>query len=149
VDESELQVPLDTLSNEGRITREAAGASTLYSSPTCLIELGNAAGWEAALLDHHQAVVAAICAKLRNGQTRALPDDQVGGSTFSFDVNPGHPAEERALELLRETRRELGKLWDEVSAYNDVHGRSHPGRRRVTFYCGQYVTEEDGQNAPR
>jgi hypothetical protein len=97
------------------------------------------------MLDHHQAVVAAICSKLRNGQTRALPDDQVGGSTFSFDIAPGHPSEERALGLLRNARQELVKLWNETAAYNDEHGRNHVQRRRVTFYCGQYVMGEEAQ----
>lgn len=63
----------------------------MYESRSVLLPLGEAAGWEAGVLDHYHAVVGAFCAKQRNGQTRALPDDQLGGSTFSFDVWPGHP----------------------------------------------------------
>lgn len=142
--DDELDAALDTLSSDGRVSREGAGRDVTFTSPTWLIELGSTAGWEASLLDHHQAVVAAICTKLSNGSTRALPDDQVGGSTFSFDVHPGHPAEKRVLELLAKTRNDLVSLWNEVSAHNGAHGRNHPGQRRVTFYCGQYVTDEDG-----
>ena len=146
--DASLDSALESLTNEGRVTREGDAENALYSSPTCLIELGNSAGWEAALLDHHQAVVAAMCTKLRNGQTRALPDDQVGGSTFSFDISPGHPAEQRVLDLLKTTRQVIAALWDETTAYNDVHGRQHPARKRVTFYCGQYVTEDDATSPP-
>jgi hypothetical protein len=142
-----LDSALETLTNEGRVARDGSDENALYSSPTCLIGLGNTAGWEAALLDHHQAVVAAICTKLRNGQTRALPDDQVGGSTFTFDITPGHPAQRRALDLLKTTREAIAALWDETTAYNNVHGRQHPARQRVTFYCGQYVTEDDSTSA--
>lgn len=145
--EQQLLTALDRLEQEGRLSREGSGAAEVYVSPKCLLPLGNSEGWEAALLDHHQALVGAVCAKLRNGQTRALPDDQVGGSTFSFDIVPGHPAEERVLQLLKSTRQELGKLWEEVAAYNDAQGRNHPQRRRVTFYCGQYVTGEDLERA--
>lgn len=151
---ADLQHALERLDVEGRLKSDGDGADALLSSPKILIELGSTAGWEAALLDHHQAVVAAICSKLRNGQTRALPDDQVGGSTFSFDIAPGHPSEQRALQLLKNTRAELARLWDETAAHNDAHGRNHPQRRRVTFYCGQYVTDEElpaarSEQAPR
>jgi hypothetical protein len=146
VSAQQLQGAIDRLEAEGRLTLEGSGEQALLTSPKILLELGSTAGWEAALLDHHQAIVAAVCSKLRNGRTRALPDDQVGGSTFSFDITAGHPAEARVLQLLQSTRQQLAKLWDEVAAYNDTHGRNHPTRRRVTFYCGQYVTEEE---APR
>ena len=92
------------------------------------------------VIDHYHTVVGAICAKLRNGQTRALPADQLGGSTFSFDIWPGHPHQARVLGLLKEQRQLLSSLWDEVARHNES-GKPEP-YTRVSFYCGQLVTAD-------
>lgn len=141
--DAQLDAALNALHNDGRIeleADEAAGGEPRYRCDRVVIPLGETVGWEAALLDHHRAVVASICAKLRNGQTRALPSDQLGGSTFSFDVWPGHPSEARVLALLATMRTQLQALWDEVTAYN---AQGKPATfKRVTFYGGQMVTDE-------
>ena len=93
----------------------------------------------AGLFDHFQALVTAMTTKLRNGRSRALPDDQVGGSTFSFDVWPGHPHEERVTSLLRHFREHVGVLWDEVASHNQIHRPPERGGAKVTFYFGQSV----------
>jgi hypothetical protein len=108
----------------------------------CLIPLGARRGWEAALLDHFQAVVSAMCVKLRNGETRALPDDEVGGSTYTFDVWRGHPKEAEVRSLLKKQREELGRLWDDVMEHNKSQALRGPDQRRVTFYCGQAAATE-------
>jgi hypothetical protein len=131
---------LEVLLRDGRIERVGTDAQAVYSSQRMLLPLGESAGWEAGLLNHYHAVVGGICAKLRNGQTRALPGDQLGGSTFSFDVWQGHPLETKVRSLLAEHRRNLGALWDEVSAHNQS-GKPED-YTRVTFYCGQLVTDE-------
>ena len=141
LDAARIDRALDTLLSDGRIERADGPAGAVYSSQRMLLPIGETAGWEAAMLDHYTAVVAALCAKLRNGQTRALPSDQLGGSTFSFDVWTGHPQEQRVLSLLTEHRRILAALWDEVTKIE----RDKPGAfTRVTFYCGQLVTREGG-----
>ena len=118
-----------------------------YTSDRILIQLGETAGWEAALLDHYRAVVASICAKLRDGRTRALPADQQGGSTFSFDVWPGHPKEAQVLALLcRDPRRAAAAVEGSHRAQRPRQaGRVQArhvllrtdGRRRLVRRCGR------------
>jgi chromosome segregation and condensation protein ScpB len=131
------------LQRDGRIDEEADGAAPSWSTRRCSIPLGDEAGWEAALVDHHQAVVSAVCNKLRNGATRALPPDRIGGSTYSFDVWPGHPYEAQAYALLSETRQRLSALWDRVSTHNQGAERPERGVAKVTFYCGQSVAGDE------
>ncbi len=138
LDSELIERALDELIADGRVVKQQRDGDTLYTSERCLIPIGEEAGWEAGLLDHYQAVVSAICAKLRNGETRALPSDQIGGSTYSFDVWSGHPHEERVRALLSNHRTALSQLWDEVSEYNKK-GKPESGISRVTFYCGQMV----------
>jgi hypothetical protein len=140
LERSVLDRAISTLLDHGRIECVNGVGGVRYSSQRMLLPLGETAGWEAGVLDHYHAVVGALCAKLRNGLTRALPADQLGGSTFSFNVWPGHPNEARVLSLLAEHRRTLGALWDAVNE----HGSSErpDAYSRVTFYCGQLVTRE-------
>ena len=81
---------------------------------------------------------------LTNGKTRARPDDELGGSSYSFHVWPGHPAEARARQLLESTRKRVGSLWDEIASYNREHGLTGKDVTRVNFYFGQSVTEQSG-----
>jgi hypothetical protein len=143
VDEAALDGALVTLLADKRIEQ----SEDRYSSPRVLLPLDHTAGWEAGLLDHYHAVVGAIIAKLRNGQTRALPDDELGGSTFSFDVWPGHPHEAAARALLREQRAQLSALWNQVVEHNKA-GKPE-GYTRVTFYCGQRVADEGAEVGAR
>jgi hypothetical protein len=140
LDAPTLDSTLETLQRDGRVERADGAAGALYSSRRILLPLGQTVGWEASVLDHYHTVVGAICAKLRNGQTRALPSDQLGGSTFSFDVWPGHPHETRVLQLLKTHRESLAALWDEVTKHNA--GGKPEGFTRVSFYCGQLVKRE-------
>lgn len=125
----------------GRILREAgeAEAEARYGAGQCLIPLGDAVGFEAALVDHFRAVTTALCVKLRNGTHRALPPDVVGGSTYSFHVWPGHPFERDALALLARVRGDVGAFWDRVADFNRNNARPGLGVQKVTFYCGQSV----------
>jgi hypothetical protein len=135
-----LDAALAALMRDGRIERTHSAEPATYSSRRMLLPLGQTAGWEASVIDHYHTVVGAICAKLRNGQTRALPSDQLGGSTFSFDIWPSHPHQARVLGLLEEHRRLLSSLWDEVARHNE---QGKPDRfTRVSFYCGQLVTAD-------
>ncbi len=151
VDVQQLQAPLEVLCSQGRIASEHAEPDNAprYSTRRCLIPLGDEAGWEAAMIDHYQAVVVAICSKLRNGVTRALPPDRVGGSTYSFDVWPGHPHEEQAYALLAETRKTLSEFWDRVSAHNQAMARPEQGVAKVTFYFGQSISQDDSPGVER
>jgi hypothetical protein len=140
-----LQKALERLLADQRVTAEVvpgSDAAPRYRTGHCLIPLGARRGWEAALLDHFQAVVSAMCIKLRNGETRALPDDEVGGSTYTFDVWPGHPKERQVRALLKQQRQELSRLWDEVMDHNREQPLARRDLHRVTFYCGQSATTD-------
>ncbi len=136
-----IQAALDQLLEHQRIVE--SGSPGCYSSQQCVIPLGAQAGWEAALLDQFQAMVRSMCIKLANGQTRALPDDEIGGSTYTFDVWRGHPQEPAVRALLRETRLRLSALWNDVDDFN--RGKAlPPNARRITFYFGQSAAVDVG-----
>ncbi len=137
--EGQLGAILQTLVDDGRVTtRQDDGGKLEYTSDSCLISMEDDVGWEASVFDHFQAVVTSICVKLQNGRTRALPSDQIGGSTFRFDVWPGHPDEEEVYGLLARYRQEIVPLWDRVAKYSEEHN-GPADKRRVTFYFGQSI----------
>jgi hypothetical protein len=106
----------------------------------CLIPVGQAAGWEAAVIDHHRAVLKALAAKAVKGKHVSAAADEIGGTTLMFDLWPGHPREEEVRKLLATVRRQIIPLWEEVAAYNK---ENRPDETySVTFYCGQNLTEE-------
>jgi hypothetical protein len=121
---------------EGRIQR---GSDGVLTARDFVIALGEAAGWEAAVLDHVQAVVQTICQRLQQAASDgpALP---VGGSTYTFDVWPGHPLEAAAKAQLGEIRARLGALRQEVDAFNREHGLAGE-YQQVTTYVGQCLFE--------
>jgi hypothetical protein len=106
----------------------------------CLIPVGQAAGWEAAVIDHHRAVLGALAAKAVNGKHVSAAADEIGGTTLMFDLWPGHPREQEVRKLLATVRRQIISLWDEVAAYNKEHRPEET--YSVIFYCGQNLTEE-------
>ncbi|MCK6575366.1 hypothetical protein L6V77_30245 [Myxococcota bacterium] len=133
------------LAADGRVQRTD---DARWRCDTCVIPIGATVGWEAAVFDHYQAMVSALCRKLRQGATRSRANDACGGSTYGFDVWPGHPAEDEVRTLLATTRARLGELRARVDAHNAEHGLS-PEATRYLFYCGQTVIEEEvGGDAP-
>src|SRR6185503_10511024 len=108
------------------------------------IPYGDPAGWEAAVLDHYQAVVTAICAKLASGLTRASADDTIGGSTFHLDIWSGHPLEREALGLLASFRRQAVALREAIERHNASHVRpADAAEERVVTYVGQSLRAEE------
>lgn len=136
-----IDAALASLTSDGRIRMDSRPDGVWYATDHCLIPIGEAAGWEAALIDHHRAVAAALAAKVVNGQHTSALDDEVGGTTLSYDLWPGHPKEREVRELLRATRQRSIALWDEVEAYNKAHPTE--STYKVTYYCGQYLIEEE------
>lgn len=138
-----LDAAVKKLLGDGRIRREGhAGVEQLVAEHV-LIPVGENAGWEAAVIDHHGAVLNAIAAKLASRAHTSAAADEVGGTTLTFDLWPGHPREQEVRGLLRETRARVLPLWEEIEAYN----REHPGREtyQVHLYCGQYLVVEEEQ----
>ncbi len=136
-----LQAAIELLAADGRIHREKREEGDLFTAEHVLIPVGETAGWEAAVVDHHGAVLNALAAKLSKRTRTSTPADEVGGTTLTFDLWPGHPREQEVRSLLRSTRAQLLPLWEEVDAYN----RHQSGKEtyQVHYYCGQYVVEEE------
>lgn len=137
-----LEAAVQRLVREERIRLEERPDGTYATTEQCLIPVGEAAGWEAAVIDHHRAVLSALAAKLVSGKHVAAAADEVGGTTWSFDLWPGHPREKEVRRLLASLREQVVPLWNEVAEYNREHRPAHT--YKVTAYCGQYlVTEGD------
>jgi predicted transcriptional regulator len=136
-----LASAVEALVADGRVRREKRDDGEYFAAEHVLIPVGETAGWEAAVVDHHGAVLNAIAAKLSKRTRTSTAADEVGGTTLTFDLWPGHPREQEVRSLLRSTRAQLLPLWEEVDAYN----RHHTGKEtyQVHFYCGQYVVEEE------
>jgi hypothetical protein len=90
-------------------------------------------------------MVTAMVNKLRRGQSRALPREALGGSTYHFDLYPGHPAEADVLRLLAAVREQAAELRQRVDAHpkpDDACGY------RAVFYAGQNVIGDERAAAP-
>jgi len=139
-----LQTAVEALVGDGRIRREARDGVDCFTAEHVLIPVGETAGWEAAVVDHHRAVSNAIAAKLSSRARTSTAADEVGGTTLTFDLWPGHPREQAVRALLRETRARVLPLWTEVEDYNRQHaGPREEGTYQVHYYCGQYVVDEE------
>ncbi len=127
-----LQRLLRELIAEQRVeVASAAEDEPTYVAPSFLVPIDSHAGWEAAVFDHYQAMVSTICRRLQDGGQSAS-----GGSTWSFDIWPGHPHEEEVRAALARIRTTLGALRERVGAHNDRVGLP-PAFERVTTYAGQ------------
>lgn len=129
-----VDAALQALLAAGQVTRGEGGE---LSSQRFEVPWEAEHGWEAAVLDHYQALVRAICTKLRIGRTRARLSDAVGGSTWTLDVGPGHPHEAEARDTLQRLRRSVEALREKIDAYNAEHPRTD--LEPVVVYLGQYV----------
>jgi hypothetical protein len=126
----------------------AAGRVTLdevtqrYTSERFEVPWGAEHGWEAAVLDHYQALVGAIGMKLGLGRDGAHLKDTVGGSTWSLDVWPGHPYEAEAKATLSRLRANVEALRARIDEFNATVER--PGKlAKVIVYLGQYVRQNE------
>lgn len=129
------ETALNALVEQARIAK-SADTDPAYESKRFEVPLGESHGWEAAVLDHYQAMTSAICAKLADRGARAR--DVTGGSTWSLDVWSGHPLEEEATKTLSRLRAELEDLRTRVDEHNALTETNEP-RQRVVIYVGQYV----------
>jgi hypothetical protein len=143
LDAADLDATLTALEADLRIERDGEGRLVARQ---CLIAVGDAAGWEAALIDHHQAVLNAIAAKVTSGARASAAGDETGGSTYAFELWPGHPDEALVRGTLGRVRGEVARTWDRVSAYNARADRPAGGRYNVVFYVGQEVRQDEGDD---
>jgi hypothetical protein len=136
-----LDASLARLRESGRVSCEQTAQGGQFSATQFFVARGAPSGWEAAVFDHFQALVRTIAARLRAGPSER---ETVGGSTYSFDVWPGHPLEAEALSQLQRFRTQISDLRQKIADYNREH--PHPPRySALTIYLGQFVQEESVQ----
>lgn len=140
VSENALEEAVGLLLKDGRIQHEPESPRT-YVAEQVFIPIGEAAGWEAAVVDHHRAVLNALAAKVTSGTRVSAQKDEVGGTTLTFDIWPGHPKEREARSLLATVRAVVIPLWDEINRHE--RPKNLTGDYQVHFYCGQYLTGEE------
>ena len=128
----------------GRVRLVERGGAEELVADHFVVPAGAEVGWEAAVFDHFQAVVKTVCARLR-GQETGPQGSAIGGSTYSFDVWPGHPLEADVLNLLRDLRQRVGDVRARVRSYNSANVRPK-SYSHVTFYGGQSVIVEEGDS---
>ena len=136
-----IDAAVEQLIKDDRIRLETRADGVYCVTEQCLIPPGQEAGWEAAVVDHHRAVLNALAAKVVSGRHVSAAADEVGGTTLAFDLWSGHPFEGEVRQLLATVRQQIWPLWERVAAYNRAN---RPDTTyKVTFYCGQYLVEED------
>jgi DNA-binding transcriptional ArsR family regulator len=140
LEESAIRRSLASLVEGGKVRIEQGDSDALYTADDCVLPVGDSAGWEAAVFDHYQAMVTAICAKLNREGPRSTEGEVVGGSTYGFTVWDGHPHEAEVLGFLERARREMVALREKVHRYNATH-IAPPDTLGVLAYFGQAVIE--------
>ena len=143
LDAAELQLVLERLVKSARVEPIGDEAGGKYRAANLYVPLGSEVGWEAAIFDHFQAMVKTILCRLREDRTTPSLADRIGGSTYTLDVWPGHPLEERAYETLGRLRAALVELRQEVEAHNAKHPTPE-AYRQVVLYVGQCVIQQEG-----
>jgi len=133
-----LDTAVTRLVREGRVSATEHDGKVHYASDECVIAVGDPVGWEAAVFDHYQAMVTAICTKVRLGRTRAAHGESIGGSTYGYDVWDGHPCRDEVLGFLDSTRKRAVQLRKDVEAYNANHPIPEDALH-VIAYVGQTV----------
>jgi hypothetical protein len=138
VEPERMAAALDRLVSSNRVRLARRDGVDTYVADEFIIPLGQSLGWEAAVLDHYQAVVRTVCRRLDADAPPAAPDT-VGGSTYTFDVWPGHPMADEVQGWLRRFRQECADLRKRLEAHNAATGV--PGEyTQVVVYGGQCVT---------
>jgi predicted transcriptional regulator len=136
-----IDAAIETLVKDGRVRVENRADGDYCVTDECLIPVGEAAGWEAAVVDHHRAVLNALASKIAGGTRSSAKNDEHGGTTLTFELWPGHPLEAEVRRLLATTRSNVIPLWEQVAEHNRQNNA--PDGYQVHFYCGQYVVQEE------
>lgn len=113
-------------------------------SAHAVMPLGSAKGWEAAIYDHFQAVVRTLCSRLR-ALDEPKAASEVGGSTYGFNVWPGHPYEKEVRGVLSEFREKHTRLRELVQRHNSQQ-QLPDAYTEVVVYGGQYLAEHHAED---
>ncbi len=141
---AELAPIIDGLLASGKVERVGQGETERLRSSTLVLGFDDPAGWESSVLDHFNALVQTVIRKLSVDQ-RAKRNDELGGSTYHFELWRGHPFESEVLGELSRFRERMSALRTKLDDYN----RAQPGQKpnlRVVAYYGQSAVEEDDEN---
>jgi len=145
-------VALARLVADARVQRSSDGR---YAALHFVVPLGSPVGWEAAVFDHLQAVVQTVCQRLRRASSSADSDGSaplsasptpIGGSTYSYDIWPGHPLEDEVKAQLASIRERASDLRRRVDTFNGEHGLAGEYQQVIT-YVGQCVLEKELEEA--
>ena len=139
---TDLDAALGRLGAEGRVSREDHPSGPRLRANQLVIPLGAELGWEAAVLDHFHAMVGTICRRLA-ARRPSSAEDTTGGSTYTYEVWPGHPLEAEARSVLSRFRSAQSDLRKRVRAHNDALSSIPADAYRVVVYGGQHVLEDD------
>jgi hypothetical protein len=138
---ADLESALERLVAAGRIATDEHLDGRRYRAHRLVVPLGSELGWEAAVFDHFHAMVTTICRKLTIAR-KSSADDDVGGSTYTFEVWRGHPMEGEVRSSLSRFRKEHSDMRTRLRAYNDEH-EAPEGAYQVIAYGGQYVVADE------
>jgi hypothetical protein len=141
-DATSLDAALARLLADGRVQVITGAEGPRYVALHFHVPLGAEAGWEAAVFDHLQAMVQTISQRLSPSFSAPSDQDMVGGSTYTFDVWPGHPLEQEFKDCLSQLRTRHTDLRTRVDAHNAKAGLP-PTYRQVVVYGGQCVFERE------
>ncbi len=143
MDRAEFSDALDELVRLGNVTRDPLDPEILHSSKWVLPR-GSQYGWEAAMLDHFQAVVQTLARRLRELDSDDPPTS--GGSTYAIDIWDGHPHARRVRGLLDEVRNLVAEVQADVRAHN-AKIKTPDAFDRITFYAGQSEVASESHQA--
>lgn len=131
LDPADAEAAARRLEAAGRVEPEpSADDIPRWRCDTMVIAPDAAGGVGAAIVDHVEAVVATLCARLDGTADGA-------GSTFRFEVWDDHPHAAAVDGALDDLRHRLGALREAVDAHNAAHPRPADARE-VTVYLGRH-----------
>ena len=144
----ELRAALKRLCDNERIEVLGPPEGPHYRATSFVMERGASTGFEASVFDHFQAVVKTVSSRLR-GESVPLPlpeglsaDDVLGGSTYTFDLWPGHRDANAVLATLAEFRERMAQLRERVESHNAERGVPSSFVKLVS-YAGQCLILEE------
>lgn len=139
--EASIHRALTLLVGEGKLQVVNDEAGTRYSASECVIPPRDPLGWEAAMFDHYQAMVQALCSRLSASVERDCAAPCGAGSTYTYVVSDGHPLRAEVVGFLADVRRQAEALRKRVADYNREHPEATQRPLRVTTYVGQSAIE--------
>jgi hypothetical protein len=132
-----VDTALTRLLEQLRIRAVSTEPAVRYCSDRFEVPTDSPHGFEAAMLDHFQAMITTLTLKLHPPEP-ALDKEAIGGSTWSFDVWAGHPLEAEAKTLLKRVRLMVEDLRARIDHFNQAAAR--PSQvDNVVVYLGQYI----------